>query len=200
MPILLTDDEVAAIAVRAGLRWPTPLPTVAPAADSLQASIHRGIRSLVVRGLDAEGACDEEALVLGAAKADSWITAYVGPGLGPAVVAGTSTFGFRVGDAHWVVDAVAPAGVHSFSTGSEDSAPNLIVALARNVFLYGIRDAENAAALHVGRSDAPTWARVRQGLVEIGDFSDDGGFRVASSSVNWDEDVAELVSHARRTV
>src|SRR3954463_15314949 len=56
MELLLTDDELVALAVEQSKAWPTGLPTVdVQTADGLYAAALRGRRSLAVRGFfDAE--------------------------------------------------------------------------------------------------------------------------------------------------
>ena len=51
MDIVLTDDEIAAVALEGHLAWPVPLPTVVTDIDHLAAAATRGRRSLLVRGL-----------------------------------------------------------------------------------------------------------------------------------------------------
>jgi hypothetical protein len=116
--VVLTDDEVLALATRAGVGWPSASPTV-DVADSgaLSAAVQRGVRSLIVRELLGVGGEDH--------LADP-VDRVVGPLLGgtpilgiyPAtdqlryVSVGVATAYYQGDEAIWVSELITGAGVH----------------------------------------------------------------------------------------
>jgi hypothetical protein len=123
-PLVLTDDEVVAIATDRGTFWPGALPTVdAHSVECLAAASFRGHRSLLVRSLlDETGRpshrLQEMAGVL-AGRCDV-LVAYLGDdnlqrsGWGPA-----STH--RAEGGRWLQESISPVGAHVLAWRTADS-------------------------------------------------------------------------------
>lgn len=121
--LMLTDDELAAIAIDRDTYWPADLPTVDTddPADLLSAMI-RGRRSLLVRGLiDDEGTADGSVEMLGdhLAGATHTITVYLGgPDLLRVSPVLASVHYPMAG--YWVAETITPGGVHAFTNNPRD--------------------------------------------------------------------------------
>jgi hypothetical protein len=114
----LTDDELVAIAVTSGGRWPAPLPTVDVAdAGSLQRSAIRGLRSLFLRGAltdDDDGLHPRLARVAMAAHSDDALVAYVGDSRGDPLNGDFSRVVLRT-NSGYLLDEMSGVGLHRFS-------------------------------------------------------------------------------------
>lgn len=200
MTVLLTDDEVVAISVRNGVAWPSPLPTIELSEDGLSRSERSGLRSLAVRGfldvsqdsptIDAEVA----QTVLLASKAARWTAAYVAAIDAPTVLAGDSTYLYEA-ESESLLDAVSAAGVHQFTSTSADDARALFVALAKNVFTFGVRGDSTDAALFIGGNASDEWVRVCMGEVVVGTFTA-SAYSAESSSGVWTGSELQAVLNA----
>jgi hypothetical protein len=124
--LLLTDDEVIALAAVLGRPWPTGLATVESAPEALQEAGIRGIRSLAVRGLLTGDPTTEsgfvihpelEAAVVGFLTAARHIGAYLAPADEPDRLAGASITAASSGSDWWLVSTTAQ-GVHGIRPAS----------------------------------------------------------------------------------
>jgi hypothetical protein len=206
MIMLLTDDEIVAVAVKLGVTWPYPLPTVERSAEGLLAARSRGGRSLMVRGLATieEGALsiDKPAcgLVSRATSADWHVISYVATDKRPESLAGTSTYLYLDADesAPVTLDLVSSSGIHDIRESSRADAFDLVLALIENAFLHGIRGPSNVVSSPVLFSSSTIQAensqaiRVSQGVLAFGTFVVENG----NSSFN--EDFASAVWEPER--
>jgi hypothetical protein len=144
--------------------------------SGLNSAQQRGARSLVVRGLlsvTADGPVFSQEVVetvLGAATAPSWVAAYVATADQPTTLAGDSTYVYRA-EPSWLLDFVSPGGIHQLGVTAADDAEALILALAKNVFDFGFLGNPTDAVLFVGNSASPEWVKIREGELEVGQFS-----------------------------
>lgn len=189
MTVLLTDDEVVAVALDSRVTWPTPLPSVSLDDGALVRSQRLGLRSLLVRGLLDSSTSpmtvspEVADLVKAAAASPRWVAAYVASEKDPTVPAGDSTYAFQ-GSSGWLLDLVSPAGVHQISTSTSSDAVALIVALAKNVFTFGIVGDTDSAAIFIGASEPGSWAKVSKGEISTGTFTNED-FESASTTATW---------------
>jgi hypothetical protein len=157
--LVLTDDEVVAVAVEHGGGWPTALPSV-DAGDgvAVREAAWRGRRSLAVRGLVGADAGDD--VTLDCVRRDA---------VGARAVLGLHVGGDPVHrtpppfvvDAYacgseWLVDTVSEHGVHGFRHFTHDALIDLMTALAGDAFRRGVDDGSGAARLWVAvAADGP---------------------------------------------
>jgi len=193
--LALTDDEAAALALRAGGAWAAPLPTINNA-DRAQvaAAVLRGRRSLVVRDLatpagDPTGAAADVLKRLGA-----------GPRAG---------FMLRTADGTWfhrgltvylygpsVTDVelshlVAPAGVHHFTASPPPGQWQALTTVAEAIYADGFTVDEPgvpppaAALLTVARPDGTRSIRVAQATATTGRGPVPARFPSVAEAVTW---------------
>ena len=173
---MLTDDEVAALAVREASSWWGPLPTVdLTAAADLAASCARGERALVVRQAD-----------LGEAAASrAWAPARSVMGSSPVLTAyaarlddATRNIGLAVAiyqassePASRVVDVVDPGGIHVFEVLDREGAQDLVDESANKAYERGLADDPEVGMMLVsgtGEVLFVTEGRVLEGSVNDG--------------------------------
>jgi hypothetical protein len=139
--ILLTDDEVVAMAALLEQPWPTGLVTVDPSPHGLRDAALRGIRSLGVRGLLAGDPSGPDGFVIhpeiasvieGFVTATRRIGAYLAPVQAPDSLAGASITAAAVED-RWYLDAATAQGVHSFRSASRLEMIDALADLAEKV-------------------------------------------------------------------
>lgn len=134
--VLLTDDEVLALAAQRGLPWPTAIPTVdVRDEEAAHRAVVRGLRSLLVRSLAGEAVPGpslapliEPVLggsgVLAAYAADRDLT------LVPTVV---STAHYAddglLSSGRCITEVVAPSGIHQLSRSTMEAAQKSTVRL-----------------------------------------------------------------------
>lgn len=107
--VQVSDDEVVAIAVAAGIPWEGMLPTVDSGdAASLTAAAARGQRSLLLR----ESSTEDFPLVRAAASGSVRLVAYFRDAHGVAAAGSVLYYAFQDGQGRWIQDVVAPLGVH----------------------------------------------------------------------------------------
>lgn len=145
--VSLTDDEVVAIAVRAGIAWPTMLPTVdVLEPEELAKAALRGDRSLVARGFMhrvGDGAVSliptvkdyinpilTRQPVLGVYVATEDLT-YIPNGL-TYVHYDTQTA------SEWVTDVITDGGIHHLSTTTGKEARETAMLLVQSAFENGL--------------------------------------------------------------
>lgn len=113
-PLLLTDDEVAALAATRSATWPGGTPTL-DLADHEQAAAaaFRGSRSLLVRGLRGEvgQGSEVEAMAEVAISAAGAITVYLGSSDFRRVGWGLASSHYA-GDSDWLLETISPVGIH----------------------------------------------------------------------------------------
>jgi hypothetical protein len=176
--LLLTDDEAAALALRADGAWAAPLPTINNA-DRVQvaAAVLRGRRSLAVRDLatpggDPTGAAAEVLKRLG-----------TGPRAGFMLQTADGTwfhrgltvylYGQSVADVE-LSHLVAPAGVHYFTVSPPPGQWQALTSVAESIHAEGFTVDEPgvpppaAAILNVVRPDGIRSIRVARGTVTTG--------------------------------
>lgn len=134
--ILLTDDEVVALAALLGRPWPTGLATVAPTADDLTQAGRRGVRSLIVRGIvtaDAESGYTPHPGVAAVIEtfllAPRRIGAYIAPAAAVETMAGAAITAVPVAGIWWI-DSTTAQGVHGFRQAQGDEVLAAITELA----------------------------------------------------------------------
>jgi hypothetical protein len=117
--LLLTDDEVIAVAVARETYWPAGTPTVDVRDDSqLAAAVFRGNRSLTARGIGPASAesndGDPLAAISGLPGGDRLVTVHLADesfnrsSLGPATA-------HYPGPQTWILESISPAGIHAFA-------------------------------------------------------------------------------------
>lgn len=122
--LLLTDDEVIAIAARRESFWPTVFPSVdVEDRDALVNATFRGLRSLVARELADDAAVPVASVAKLADTAcgrTDVISVYVGDdGFQRASLAMASAH-YRSGN-EWLLETISPAGLHGFSWCSQEN-------------------------------------------------------------------------------
>src|SRR5262245_23982737 len=124
--LLLTDDEVIALAAVAGRPWPTGLATVDSTPEAQRDAGIRGIRSLAVRGLLTDDPAavpgfvihpELQSAVVGFLTATRHIGAYLAPIDEPRRLAGASITAAPSGSSWWLVSTTAQ-GVHGIRSAS----------------------------------------------------------------------------------
>lgn len=145
--LILTDDEIAAIAVGWGVPWPTALPTVADDVGDLLAAARRGRRALVVRELwDATEQSPTGSLRANAApRLQSALAAGLRWGIAVTdadlVAAGAGPCFYHFGDPSsdvWITDVVRSDGVHDLSETPRRDCTELLKALIADALSTGV--------------------------------------------------------------
>ncbi|MBS9535728.1 hypothetical protein KIH27_19255 [Mycobacterium sp. M1] len=162
--ILLTDDEIVALAALSGHPWPTGLATVPAAAGELSRAGQRGIRSLVIRGIvtaDAESGYTVHpgvaAVIETFVRAPRRIGAYIAPVDAVEVMAGAAIIAVPVAGIWWI-DSATAQGVHGFRQADTDEVLAAIIDLAdqtRNGTLLAEVDNPSAYACVIVYGDGP---------------------------------------------
>jgi len=196
--LALTDDEAAAVALRANGAWRAPLPTVdGNNREEVLRAILRGQRSLTVRDLaDAHGmpvgpaaevlkrlGTGLRAMFMLADAAGNWlprgVTVYL--------------YGSDV-DAVEMSHVIAAGGVHRFCVAPPPGLWNALTGLAEAIYAHGFTDAGTdtdrgprpaAALLHVVRGDGVRMVRVAPGSVTTGRGPVPAPFPSVKEAVAW---------------
>ena len=152
--VLVTDDEVVALAAKADGAWPVPLPTVERQPDVLRVSGMRGIRSLAVRGLADTGTpgavlYDEGLvdLVSSITRAEDRVLAFVARRDGIFQPRGALVGAFRASGESWIIDSMTGNGVHAIWGGPASEAAEAIARFAQAVWESGVSSPEGSEAL-----------------------------------------------------
>lgn len=134
--ILLTDDEIVALAAMLGRPWPIGLATAAPTAGELTRAGARGVRSLVIRGIVTVGADSGytphpgiAAIVETFIRAPRRVGAYIAPAAAVDTMAGASITAVPVAGIWWV-DSATAQGIHGFRQADRDEVVGAIADLA----------------------------------------------------------------------
>lgn len=195
MNLVLTDDEIAAVAFECHVAWPAPLPTVTAALDDLSRAAARGRRSLLVRELASpiEDSVSIDAQVVDAIQraADSrCVVTWVASSDQPARLAGSSTVIYRRQDGD-LVDLTSGTGIHNLRTNDAAESEALLLAIAKNVFDFGFAgNPQSTARLVVGALDGKVALLISAGRIESGKWSL-RGIDVESVLTDWDPMVVQ---------
>jgi hypothetical protein len=192
--LTLTDDEAAAVALRANGAWRAPLPTVdGNNREDVLRAILRGQRSLTVRDLtDADGMpagpAAEVMKRLGTGLRAMFMLA---DGAGNWLPRGITVYlyGSDV-DAVEMSHVIAAGGVHRFCVAPPAGLWNALTGLAEAIHAHGFTDAGQgprpaAAFLHVVRSDGVRMIRVAPGSVSTGRGPVPAPFPSVAEAVSW---------------
>jgi len=141
--VVLTDDEVAAVAVSLRCGWPTAMPTIADDADAMLDAARRGRRALAVRGLLEQAAPGEfgslpAGMLPGLAEALAgglrWGVLSTDADLA-AVVTGPSFYHYGAAASDgWITDVVSPDGVHHLAATPRVDCRELLVAMVESAW------------------------------------------------------------------
>lgn len=154
--LLLTDDEVVALACARSVAWPGGLPTVDDEDRSqLLAAAFRGDRSLLVRGLRRPDNPDSEAETLADAVIGSpaRITVYLGDSTFARATWGLASSHYGGGD-EWVLETISPVGIHRFDRQPVDDHLGYLGALLAGGVEAGPKPDQSAVVTAEG---GPEW-------------------------------------------
>lgn len=140
--LLLTDDELAALAARRPAPWPSGLPTVAGDDDAVRAAVFRGNRSLLVRGIhpgegDAGGPLGPVDEVFGVERRS---IVYLGDADLRRSSWGLATAHYRLDDDRWLMERISPIGIHEFEVGAPSAQREHLAGLLRTAHDTGPQD------------------------------------------------------------
>lgn len=134
--ILLTDDEIVALAALLGRSWPTGLATVVDTPEELSRAGQRGVRSLTIRGIvtaDGESGYMAHpgvaAIVETFLRAPRRIGAYIAPAAAVDTMAGAAITAAPVAGIWWI-DFATAQGVHGFRQAQGEEVLATIAELA----------------------------------------------------------------------
>lgn len=160
MELLLTDDEVVALAVEATGSWPTSLPTVdVESEQALLAAAMRGRRSMALRGLVGSEAPDSElldAVRRDAVDAGLVLSLYIADAAGSRLSRGVNLNAYRGPDA-WLVENVSDVGIHQFELLDDQALGALYGGLAHTAFAQGLAADIETGALWVSVISPGRW-------------------------------------------
>lgn len=196
--LLLTDDEVVAVAALRGVPWPTPF-TVAGHVDRevVEAMVQRGTTSLLVRELAtaAAGSVKTGAVVrsyLDPMLAGDHVTMFHCAGDNPDRALGGIVHMHRA-EGEVIVEAVAAGGLRQLSRQPAEGWWSMVARLARGVFDDGVAERPDGVALCLLRPDgaAARITMLTKGRIDAGTFTADAGYTVTDSTPLWSEHVLE---------
>jgi hypothetical protein len=156
--IALTDDEVLALAARAGRTWPTVLPTIDLGSDEgVQSAATRGARSLVARTLLVTESSDDsgglprqlEEMIEPILFGRRIIGTYVGSSNFRLDSSQPSIACYDPGHDQWVSEVTSAVGIHYLRTAPSDGCVARVLAMITKVFEEGIPEVSGDSA---GRS------------------------------------------------
>jgi hypothetical protein len=179
MELLLTDDELVAVAVEQSKAWPTGLPTVDVADErALLTAALRGRRSLAVRGLVGPAVAGNEVLdAVGrnAVAAERFVCLYVRAVDGTRAADSVNVNAYPHG-AGWLAETVSDIGVHQFAPLSTAEFRTLCHGLAQAAFDRGLAGrTADALLLAVVLPDRQESITVRKGVVRRSEGEGPGG-------------------------
>lgn len=137
--VMLTDDEVVALATTVGETWPGGLPTVSSDLESMAEAEFRGNRSLFARQLigdDAVGHSEERRLWDDALSATGRVFVYLGDDQYRRANWGLSSTHY-VADGDWVLETLSPVGIHRLSRVPLDDHKAFFAALFEGALTAG---------------------------------------------------------------
>lgn len=146
--LLLTDDEVVALACARSAAWPGGLPTVDHEdRDQLLSAAFRGDRSLLVRGLRRPDSPDSEAETLADAAIGSTtrIAVYLGDTSFARATWGLASSHYGGSEA-WVLETISPVGIHRLGWQPVDEHLGYLSALLAGAVEAGPDPDQSAAA------------------------------------------------------
>lgn len=141
--IILTDDEVVALAARVQKPWPSPVPSVDVAdVSAVQIAAARGFRSLIARGLItdvATHAIDQslDAMVRPVLQGTLMVATHLVDDSLAYSVAGLATAGYSDAGDKWVSEVITPDGSHYLQHESGETCRRLTRELVENAFTHG---------------------------------------------------------------
>lgn len=179
MAILLTDDEVASVAIQFGIAWQYPLPTIENDQTALLNAGARGARSLIARGLansDGKSLTIDEAastLVTKVGGATRSVVAYVAPRSNSSSLSGSSIYLYQGSNESEtdVLDLVSASGIHDLRESTHAEAVAVFLAAMENAFLNGIqsdRETSLEPALFAKASDGDETLCVMHNILSFG--------------------------------
>lgn len=182
--VILTDQEVAALAARRGRTWNAALPTVRPDAEGLGDAALLGLRSLARRGL-LEPAGSSTTVSPGLAELVEpafgvpRLVAYLASASAPMVLSGAEVLVYDARVTGGVlVELVRGLGSHELSLRTRDETISVLVELARNEVArpLGLVGTPDDLTLYVASSLLPGAAVLTfsPGTLGRGSFSGDG--------------------------
>lgn len=186
MDISLSDDELVALAVMKGGRWPSVLPTVeVESGEDLFAASFRGVRSLRCRRLlDEDGVLDGEvATIQSLSNAEAMTVVYPALHNYERAAWTMSSTHFRVGD-QWLIDGVDGIGAHEFGIVTTEERREALRALLSSVTVSS-RDTSNPWIVV---------AEIRGGRPVSAVVAGSGGVRSVGLVVGGDGSVVEASS------
>ncbi len=123
MSVLLTDDEVVALAVDLAAPWRGSLPTVEVTTEGLRQAAFRGMRSLGVRGLGrGEANAMDADLARRAISTAPMAQAFVAAEASPLTPASSAVGIYPTEADEVIVNVIMASGVHEFSVSSRPRA------------------------------------------------------------------------------
>jgi hypothetical protein len=192
--LALTDDEAAAVALRANGAWRAPLPTVDEGnREDVLRAVLRGRRSLSVRELaDAEGMpAGPAAEVLKRLGTGLRAMFMIADGAGNWLPRGVTVYLYGSGvDAVEMSHVIAAGGVHHFRLAPPPGTWEWLTGLAEAIYAHGFAEAGQeplpaAAFLHVVRGDGVRSIRVARGTVTTGRGPVPAPFPSVPEAVAW---------------
>lgn len=178
MELLLTDDELVAVAVEQSKAWPTGLPTVdVESEQALFTAALRGRRSLAVRGLVGSEPADNElldAVRRDAVGADGFVCLYIADQQGTRAADAVNLNAYRSGTG-WLVETVSDVGVHQFASLTAEALGTLYRGLAQAAHDRGLAGGSADSLWIVAvTSDRRESISVRKGSVHRHNIGGDG--------------------------
>lgn len=156
MDVLLTDDEVVALAVAAETGWPYGLLTVAADDRAVMAAGIRGLRSLAVRGLVGTGAPHgleyprelvEQVGAIAGAPRHVMAQVCVRDNLVRPRGAMLGAFFAGAPESPWLVDSVTSNGVHAIWAATVEEVADVLLRFVQAVWADGVLSPDSGATL-----------------------------------------------------
>lgn len=204
MELLLTDDELVALAVEQSLAWPTGLPTVdVEMEQALLVAALRGRRSLAVRGLFESGTAANELLASvrrDAVGAEGFVCLYIADPDGTRATDSVNLNAYRSGEG-WLVETVSDLGVHQFAPLTTKELSTVYCGLAQAAYDRGLAgEAADALWIVAATPDRQESISVRKGAVHRDNGDVEGTFdamRDAASDIEaeFDRLLSLVTSH-----
>lgn len=191
--VLLTDDEVVALAAGRSDAWPGGLPTIdANSREELVAAAFRGSRSLLVRRTGAIGGPDPvvESIADSVLGALGRVVVYLGNQEFRRASWGLSSLHHCTGDG-WLLETISPVGIHSLGLRPVEEHRAYLAALLRGAIDAGpdqevgaSSGAESEWLCMLGEGPARSVLAVaRRGVLLIGDVDVVEGWPRVSKSL-----------------
>jgi hypothetical protein len=205
--VLLLDDEVVALAARAGIPWPSNTPTLDPTEDEgLVAAAQRGVASLVLRSWVDRSAEDDLLEPLGSLS-DVVLKGRPVFGTFSALADGRmdpfyGTTAVYEAEGSWVTEVITPSGAHYLMPTDRDRClaqagdvmERAAAAEAHSTDDAGIYLCFVSAPPPPGATDQSVRiARVRPGSLETGTLTEGSGFTPTESVPSGAQPALEFI-------